>query len=44
VSVIEWAERLGDRSWKLEVGKIRKVKIEIAGEAEREIIYDDFGA
>jgi tRNA threonylcarbamoyladenosine biosynthesis protein TsaE len=44
VAVIEWAERLGDGSWKLEGGKTKKVKIEIVSESEREIIYDDFGA
>jgi tRNA threonylcarbamoyladenosine biosynthesis protein TsaE len=37
VAVIEWAERLED-------GKMKKVKIEIAGESERRIIYDDTGA
>jgi len=37
VAVIEWAERLED-------GKARKVKIEIIGETERKITYDDFGA
>jgi tRNA threonylcarbamoyladenosine biosynthesis protein TsaE len=44
VAVIEWAERLGDGSWKMEVGKIRNVKIAILSETEREIIYDDLGA
>ena len=44
VAVIEWAERLEDGGWKMEDGKIRKVKIEILSEAERKIIYDDFGA
>src|SRR5712671_6146702 len=29
VAVIEWAERLEDGRWKMEDGKIRKVKIEI---------------
>jgi tRNA threonylcarbamoyladenosine biosynthesis protein TsaE len=46
VAVIEWAERwFGEhRTWKF--GKIqwKKVKIEIVGETERRIIYDDFGA
>ena len=37
VAVIEWAERL-------EAGKIIKANIEIIGETERRIIYDDFGA
>ena len=44
VAVIEWAERLEVGSWKLEVGKIKKVILEIVGETERKIIYDDFGA
>ena len=44
VSVIEWAERLEDGRWKMEDGKIKKVKIEIAGETERKIVYDDFDA
>jgi tRNA threonylcarbamoyladenosine biosynthesis protein TsaE len=44
VSVIEWAERLGDGRWKMEDGKnLVCVKIEIVSETEREIIYDDFG-
>ena len=41
VAVIEWAERLGDGSWKLEVGKIRKVKIEMLNETDRRIVYED---
>jgi tRNA threonylcarbamoyladenosine biosynthesis protein TsaE len=44
VAVIEWAERLEDGRWKMEDGKIIKVKIGIVGETEREIVYDDFGA
>jgi tRNA threonylcarbamoyladenosine biosynthesis protein TsaE len=44
VAVVEWAERLEDGGWKMEDGKIKKVKIEIVGESERRIIYDDFGA
>jgi tRNA threonylcarbamoyladenosine biosynthesis protein TsaE len=44
VAVIEWAERLEDGRWKMEDGKIKKVKIEITGESERKIVYDDFGA
>jgi tRNA threonylcarbamoyladenosine biosynthesis protein TsaE len=44
VAVIEWAERLEDGRWKMEDGKIMKVKIEILSELERKIIYDDFGA
>ena len=43
VAVIEWAERLEAGGWKLEAGgKFVRVKIEIAGESERKIIYDDF--
>ena len=45
VAVIEWAERLGTGSWKLEAGeKFVAVKIEVLDETERKIIYDDFGA
>jgi tRNA threonylcarbamoyladenosine biosynthesis protein TsaE len=44
VTVIEWAERLEDGRWKMEDGKIIRAKIEIIGETERKIIYDDFGA
>ena len=44
VTVIEWAEKLEDGRWKMEDGKVRKVKIEITGGTERKIIYDDFGA
>ena len=44
MTVIEWAERLEDGRWKMEDGKIIKAKIEIIGETERRIIYDDFGA
>ena len=45
VAVIEWAERLEDGRWKMEDGKkVVRVKIEIAGETERRIVYDDFGA
>ncbi|HZF00978.1 MAG TPA: tRNA (adenosine(37)-N6)-threonylcarbamoyltransferase complex ATPase subunit type 1 TsaE [Methylomirabilota bacterium] len=45
VSVIEWAERLKPEagSQKSE-GKWIMIKIEIASEAERKIIYDDSGA
>jgi tRNA threonylcarbamoyladenosine biosynthesis protein TsaE len=38
VAVIEWAERLGTGY------RIKPVQIEITGEMERRIIYDDFGA
>ena len=46
VSVIEWAERLlvnehPTSKWRADV---RQVTIEIIGESERKIIYDDFGA
>jgi tRNA threonylcarbamoyladenosine biosynthesis protein TsaE len=44
VTVMEWAERLEEGRGKREDGKIIKVKIEITGETERKIIYDDFGA
>jgi tRNA threonylcarbamoyladenosine biosynthesis protein TsaE len=44
VTVIEWAERLEDGKWIMENGKIKKVRIEIIGESERKIVYDDFGA
>jgi len=37
VTVIEWAERL-------EAGGFKNVKIEIIGETDRRIVYDDFGA
>ena len=42
VAVIEWAERLA--SCQLAIAGCREVKIEINGETERRIIYDDFGA
>ena len=45
VAVIEWAERLKDGERKREAGcGIKWVQIEITGETERRIIYDDFGA
>jgi len=45
VAVMEWAERLEDGRWKMEDGKkFVRVKIEILGETERKIIYDDFGS
>jgi tRNA threonylcarbamoyladenosine biosynthesis protein TsaE len=44
VTVVEWAERLETGGWKLEAGKIKKVKIETISETERKIVYDDFGA
>ena len=44
VTVIEWAERLAEGRGKMEGDKIKNVKIEIIGETERKIVYDDFGA
>jgi tRNA threonylcarbamoyladenosine biosynthesis protein TsaE len=44
VTVVEWAEKLEAGGWQLGAGKIRKVKIEITGETERRIVYDDSGA
>src|SRR6185369_10682798 len=38
VAVIEWAERLEVGGWKMEDGKIRRVKIEIISETERRIV------
>ena len=42
VAVIEWAERIADCG--LRIADWRRVQIEIIGELERKIIYDDFGA
>jgi tRNA threonylcarbamoyladenosine biosynthesis protein TsaE len=42
VAVVEWAERISDLQ--LTIDDLRKVQIEIVGETERKIIYDDFGA
>lgn len=45
VAVIEWAERLEHDGWKMQDrGKFYRVNFEVAGETERKIIYDDFGA
>ncbi len=45
VSVIEWAERLKAESGRRKAeNRMVEVKIEIVGESERKIIYDDFGA
>jgi tRNA threonylcarbamoyladenosine biosynthesis protein TsaE len=41
-AVIEWAERISD--FRCTIYDLRKVQIEIVSEAERKIIYDDFGA
>lgn len=45
VTIIEWAERmpeLGTRN--SECGRLRRVTIEVLGETERRITYDDVGA
>ena len=42
VSVVEWAERIYDL--RFTIYDLKKVQIEIVGESERKIIYDDFGA
>ncbi|MDD5139142.1 MAG: tRNA (adenosine(37)-N6)-threonylcarbamoyltransferase complex ATPase subunit type 1 TsaE [Verrucomicrobiales bacterium] len=42
VAVIEWAERIADCG--LRIADWRRVQIEIIGESERKIIYDDLGA
>jgi tRNA threonylcarbamoyladenosine biosynthesis protein TsaE len=41
VAVIEWAERIAETDWR----KIlrRRVIIEVTGEAERRIVYEDSG-
>jgi tRNA threonylcarbamoyladenosine biosynthesis protein TsaE len=45
VTVIEWAERwLNCGLWIADCGLFLPAKIEIAGETERKIIYDDPGA
>lgn len=48
VTVIEWAEKMVNEEWQMKnEEKPRRmifVKIEILGESERKIIYDDFGA
>ena len=48
VTVIEWAEKMVNEEWQMKnEEKPRRmifVKIEILGETERKIIYDDFGA
>ena len=45
VAVIEWAEKLEESQRLLKSSPaIKKVQIEIMGETERKIIYDDFGA
>jgi len=42
VAVIEWAERMANDE--LRMMNWRTVKIEIVGETDRKIVYDDFGA
>ena len=46
VSVIEWAERLGQAGFTMKTEETRRrtmfVRIEIGGESERSILYDDF--
>ena len=45
VTVIEWAERISDLASGVMIrGNFVKVKIEIVGETERKIVYDDSGA
>jgi len=41
VAVIEWAERIDDLGFTIR--DLKKVRIEISGEAKREIVYDDPG-
>jgi tRNA threonylcarbamoyladenosine biosynthesis protein TsaE len=42
VTVIEWAEKIYDL--RFAICDLKTVQIEITGESERKIIYDDFGA
>ena len=42
VAVMEWAERIADCG--LRTADLKRVKIEILSETERNIFYDDFGA
>ncbi len=42
VSVLEWAERILDAGFR--VPNVKRVRIEITSETERNIIYDDIGA
>jgi tRNA threonylcarbamoyladenosine biosynthesis protein TsaE len=45
VAVIEWAEKLGDKRCQTGNGtNFIQVKMEILGETERRIVYDDSGA
>ncbi len=42
VAVIEWAERMANDDWRMT--NLRRVTIEILGELERRITYEDSGA
>ena len=42
IAVIEWAERMSNDEFRME--NLRRVKIEILNENERQISYEDFGA
>lgn len=42
VAVIEWAERMSNDEFRMK--NLRRVKIEILNENERQISYEDFGA
>jgi len=42
VAVIEWAERMTNDEWRMT--KLRRVNIEVLGETERRIVYEDSGA
>ena len=42
VAVIEWAERLPTDEWRMT--NVRRVNIEVLGETERRITYEDSGA
>ena len=44
LAVIEWAERLEGGGGTKDDGRLKMVNIEILGETERRIIYEDFGA
>ena len=43
VSVVEWAERIIS-NFQFPITNFKKVRIEILGETDRKIIYDDLGA
>ena len=43
VSVVEWAERIIS-NFQFPISNFKKVRIEILGETDRKIIYDDLGA